>query len=92
MDAESEKRRRYTRCSFCGKSPDQVRKLVAGPGVYICDQCIQLCNEVLEEDRKAGPPLHNAGGQVWKSTAARKGPGLWDRLRHRLWHLAPAYR
>ena len=38
------------RCSFCGKSQDRVRKLVAGPGVFICDQCIRLCNEVLESD------------------------------------------
>ena len=38
------------RCSFCGKSQDRVRKLVAGPGVFICDQCIHLCNEVLESD------------------------------------------
>ena len=47
---EREGRQRHTRCSFCGKGPDQVRKLVAGPGVYICDQCIDLCHEVLEED------------------------------------------
>ena len=40
------------RCSFCGKGQDQVRKLVAGPGVYICDQCIDLCQEVLEEDSR----------------------------------------
>jgi ribosomal protein L37AE/L43A len=39
--------RRYYRCSFCGKGPDQVERLVAGPGVYICDKCIELCNEVL---------------------------------------------
>ena len=38
------------RCSFCGKSQDRVRKLVAGPGVFICDQCIHLCNEALESD------------------------------------------
>ncbi|HEV2414191.1 MAG TPA: ClpX C4-type zinc finger protein [Candidatus Dormibacteraeota bacterium] len=38
------------RCSFCGKSQDRVRKLVAGPGVFICDQCIRLCSEVLESD------------------------------------------
>ncbi|MEJ5360714.1 MAG: ATP-dependent Clp protease ATP-binding subunit ClpX [Spirochaetota bacterium] len=37
-------------CSFCGKSQDLVRKLVAGPNVYICDECIELCNEILEED------------------------------------------
>ncbi len=38
------------KCSFCGKSQEQVRKLVAGPGVYICDECIELCNEIIEEE------------------------------------------
>lgn len=38
------------KCSFCGKNQDQVRKLVAGPGVYICDECIELCNEIIEEE------------------------------------------
>ncbi len=38
------------KCSFCGKSQEQVQKLVAGPGVYICDECIDLCNEIIEEE------------------------------------------
>ncbi|MDZ4133542.1 MAG: ClpX C4-type zinc finger protein, partial [Dethiobacteria bacterium] len=38
------------KCSFCGKTQEQVRKLVAGPGVYICDECIELCNEIIEEE------------------------------------------
>lgn len=38
------------KCSFCGKTQNQVHKLVAGPGVYICDQCIELCSEIIEED------------------------------------------
>ncbi|MGI5823545.1 MAG: ATP-dependent Clp protease ATP-binding subunit ClpX [Firmicutes bacterium] len=38
------------KCSFCSKSQEQVRKLVAGPGVYICDECIELCNEIIEEE------------------------------------------
>jgi ATP-dependent Clp protease ATP-binding subunit ClpX len=38
------------RCSFCGKTQDQVRKLIAGPGVYICDECVDLCGEIIEED------------------------------------------
>lgn len=38
------------KCSFCGKMQDQVRKLVAGPGVYICDECIELCTEIVEEE------------------------------------------
>ena len=36
-------------CSFCGKSQRQVKKLIAGPGVYICDECVALCVEILEE-------------------------------------------
>ena len=39
------------KCSFCGKSQKQVKKLIAGPGVYICDECIDLCNEIIEEER-----------------------------------------
>jgi ATP-dependent protease Clp ATPase subunit len=53
------------RCSFCGKTQDQVKKLIAGPDVYICDECVELCNEILEEeffeatdgDKKAAEPL-----------------------------------
>jgi ATP-dependent Clp protease ATP-binding subunit ClpX len=59
---ERDDRRRYTRCSFCGKGQDQVRKLVAGPGVFICDQCIDLCQEVLEDDnRSAGTKKQKTG-------------------------------
>lgn len=42
-------------CSFCGKSQRQVKKLIAGPGVYICDECIELCNEIIEEELGAKP-------------------------------------
>jgi len=42
------------KCSFCGKSQKQVRKLIAGPGVYICDECIDLCNEIIEEEFAEG--------------------------------------
>ena len=38
------------KCSFCGKPQEQVRKLVAGPGVYICDECIELCSEIVVEE------------------------------------------
>lgn len=38
------------KCSFCGKTQNQVRKLIAGPNVYICDQCIELCSEILDEE------------------------------------------
>ena len=37
-------------CSFCGKNQSEVRKLIAGPAVYICDECIQLCSEIIEEE------------------------------------------
>ena len=37
-------------CSFCGKSQDEVKKLIAGPSVYICDECIQLCTEIIVEE------------------------------------------
>ena len=43
-------------CSFCGKSQRQVKKLIAGPGVYICDECIDLCNEIIDEELTA--PSH----------------------------------
>jgi ATP-dependent Clp protease ATP-binding subunit ClpX len=42
--------RNKLKCTFCGKAQDQVRRLVAGPGVYICDECIDLCREIIEED------------------------------------------
>ncbi len=48
----------HVRCSFCGKSQEQVRKLIAGPGVYICDECVELCNEILEEEF-----IHNSSSQ-----------------------------
>lgn len=57
--------RRYTRCSFCGKGQDQVKKLVAGPGVFICDACIELCNEVLAAD---------GGGPCGEPPAPTPGP------------------
>jgi ATP-dependent Clp protease ATP-binding subunit ClpX len=61
---EREERRRHTRCSFCGKGQDQVRKLVAGPGVYICDQCIDLCQEVLEEDTRTSSNKRGKAGLI----------------------------
>jgi ATP-dependent Clp protease ATP-binding subunit ClpX len=41
------------RCSFCGKSQDEVKKLIAGPTVYICDECIELCNDIILEEGAA---------------------------------------
>ncbi len=48
----------HLKCSFCGKSQEQVRKLIAGPGVYICDECVELCNEILDEElMEEGTPV-----------------------------------
>ena len=51
--ADKKKKEVHTSCSFCGKSQDEVAKLIAGPDVYICDECIDLCNEIVHEDAKA---------------------------------------
>ena len=48
MNKDSE--RKQVCCSFCGKGQDEVKRLIAGPGVYICDECIDICKEVLETD------------------------------------------
>jgi len=50
--------RKQVRCSFCNKTQDQVRKVIAGPGVYICDECIEICSEIIEEEFD-GEPLVN---------------------------------
>ncbi len=42
--------KKQIKCSFCGKQQEQVRRIIAGPGVYICDECIGLCQEIIEED------------------------------------------
>src|SRR6266581_3033383 len=51
------------RCSFCGKSQDQVRKLIAGQGVYICDECITLCREIVDEEFMEAPSKARTLGQ-----------------------------
>ena len=56
----------HLKCSFCGKSQDQVRKLIAGPGVYICDECIDLCNEILDEELLDNQSKINNSQQVKK--------------------------
>jgi len=64
----------HLKCSFCGKSQEQVRKLIAGPGVYICDECVDLCNEILDEE------LFNGGGAT---TQAPPRPEPTERNRTR---------
>ena len=46
-------------CSFCGKSQHEVRKLIAGPSVYICDECVDLCNDIIREEIKDVLPKKN---------------------------------
>lgn len=66
------------RCSFCGKRKDQVARLVAGPGVYICDECVALCNEIINQPpaptTPAGPPVTE-----WVRSASQLKP-WWRRL------------
>ncbi len=64
------------KCSFCGKTQDQVRKLIAAPGVYICDECVDLCNEILDEElyegqRNAETPAVEMG-EIPKPKAIKK--------------------
>ena len=65
----------HLKCSFCGKSQEQVRKLIAGPGVYICDECIDLCNEILDEelvDGQSGPVPGRSAAENSRSKAPTK--------------------
>ena len=64
----------HLKCSFCGKSQEQVRKLIAGPGVYICDECIDLCTEILDEELldSQGNPRHSSEPNRKSGTAAQK--------------------
>ena len=66
----------HLKCSFCGKSQEQVRKLIAGPGVYICDECVDLCNEILDEE------LFDAGGSPATQAPSRRDQGPEKRRTH----------
>ena len=81
MSRSRQEQRRYTRCSFCGKGQDQVKKLVAGPGVYICNMCIELCNEVLAEDS------HFSGGAS-KTQGGPHDGGASPPRRSRRWRVS----
>ena len=52
------------KCSFCGKTQNQVHKLIAGPGVYICDQCIELCSEIIEEEYNEGDVRYDSDSDI----------------------------
>ena len=64
----------HLKCSFCGKSQEQVRKLIAGPGVYICDECIDLCTEILDEELvdSQGNPRHSSEPNRKSATSSHK--------------------
>ncbi|MGK7889071.1 MAG: ATP-dependent protease ATP-binding subunit ClpX [Leptolyngbyaceae cyanobacterium] len=68
----------HLKCSFCGKSQEQVRKLIAGPGVYICDECVDLCNEILDEElfdsSTAVPPPSPRRDQAPERSPSRSAP------------------
>src|SRR5512137_2090342 len=61
-----------TMCSFCGKSHAEVKKLIAGPGVFICDSCVQICKRVLEEEQAALRRRPKADGTVPKPTQIKR--------------------
>jgi ATP-dependent Clp protease ATP-binding subunit ClpX len=62
----------HLKCSFCGKSQEQVRKLIAGPGVYICDECIDLCNEILDEELVEAPGSSRSPTDAGRKSAPKK--------------------
>ena len=51
-------------CSFCGKSQHEVKKLIAGPSVFICDECIDLCNEIIRDEQPAGEAARDGRGDL----------------------------
>ena len=57
----AEKRDSSLTCSFCGKSQKEVKKLIAGPTVYICDECIGLCNDIIAEEIEKDEPGYGSG-------------------------------
>ena len=56
--------KKQLKCSFCGKNQDQVKRLIAGPGVYICDECIELCSEILEEELDGVSDYYDASNDI----------------------------
>ena len=58
-------------CSFCGKSQHEVRKLIAGPSVFICDECIELCNDIIREETQGD---HAAQGREVRSAGPARDP------------------
>ncbi|MBF6612189.1 MAG: hypothetical protein IVW55_03585 [Chloroflexi bacterium] len=77
-------------CSFCGQDQEAGRRMVSGPDVYICNECVRLCNEILSDE----PPLQGEASTTSRS-CARRGGGWWRRLlpgEHSVIHTAAASR
>ena len=75
--ARFEKPSDVAKCSFCGKTQQQVGKLIAGPGVYICNECIDLCNDIIEEEGARsrppeGPDVVWGGGGFPRARTSRR--------------------
>jgi ATP-dependent protease Clp ATPase subunit len=70
------------RCSFCAKSQEEVAKLIAGPGVYICEQCISLCNDILVDESATGlAALTEMSSQVDRLVQKLRDDGVsWDEI------------
>jgi ClpX C4-type zinc finger len=75
------------RCSFCGKTKDEVGRLVAGPGVFICDGCVRLCAEILDERPPVAPG--EAQTRTWIRRMVRTRPRGWFRRLFRAEELSP---
>ena len=75
-------------CTFCGKGQEEVRKLIAGPSVYICDECVDLCNDIIEEEVKAEDEevldvrrFAMTREDTVSCQRVGRGPGVFDALR-----------
>ena len=66
------------RCSFCGKSEAMVHKLIEGPGVYICDECIALCNDILTEANHSERKPHNSGKEDFVLRRSKSNKSLMN--------------
>ena len=63
----------HLKCSFCGKSQENVRKLIAGPGVYICNECVDLCNEILlDEDSTVESIAESTSSSQYKRVYSKR--------------------
>ena len=60
----SESNEKMLYCSFCGKSQNEVRKLIAGPQVFICDECIELCNDIIREETQSQQPQRSGDDRL----------------------------